>query len=71
MRVVLCACLLFIVNFVVVGLIVRFNLPYLPPWLAEFRLVQGVQTVAPIVLIFVEFWLYDLLADRRLARRAR
>jgi hypothetical protein len=56
---VVCSVLL-IVNFNLVNLVIM-GLPFLT---ADVRISQLLQFFVPIVLIFVEFWIYDLLIDR-------
>ena len=51
---------LLIVNFELISLAVM----AIPPLSSDVRARQMIQFFLPIIMIFVEFWLYDYLTDR-------
>lgn len=61
---------LMIVNSYIVGQFVRSGVHLLPEVLDDVRLYQFFQIFVPIMMVCVQFWLYDRLKDRWLAGRA-
>ena len=65
------ASLLFVVNGVVIGMVYAQISPNGPPWLREAKVAQILMFVGPIVLLVVQWWIFDFVSDRvaRLGRR--
>ena len=40
-------------------------------WIQQSKVAQGIMFAGPVVLIFAEWWLFDLLTGHRRARRVR
>lgn len=69
--VVLCAsmCLMLIINSALVLLAYDTAQPVLPAWMSNRRVVQAVLFAGPVLMIVVEWWLYDMAADLWHGRR--
>lgn len=61
--------LLMLINSSLVGQFVRKVVPLLPDVLDDVRLYQFFQIFLPILIICVQFWIYDRWKDHRLARQ--
>lgn len=61
---------LMLVNSYLVGQVVRSNVHLLPEILDDVRLYQFFQIFLPIVMVGIQFWIYDRIKDRRLGRIA-
>jgi len=60
--------LLMICNSHLVGQVVQANVTMLPDFLNDVRLYQFFQIFVPIVLLCLQFWVYDRFKDRTLTR---
>ena len=64
----LVACVLLVINSFMVHAALSAYQEVAPPEMSEPRAQQAIQIVLPVILIFMEYWLYDRLVDR-LAKR--
>ncbi len=60
--------LLMLINSAGVGYFVRALVPLLPEVLDDVRLYQFFQIFLPILIIGIQFWIYDRWKDRRLTQ---
>ena len=60
----LVACVLLVINSFMVHAALSAYQEVAPPEMSEPRAQQAIQIVLPVILIFMEYWLYDRLVDR-------
>ena len=60
----LVACVLLVINSFMVHAGLKAYQEVAPAELSEPRAQQAIQIVLPVILIFMEYWLYDRLVDR-------
>ena len=65
----LIACFLLVANSFIVRIALGAYQEYAPAELSEPRAQQALQIVMPVLLIFLEYWIYDRLVDRVRIRR--